>query len=269
MLRGNEKERKNTESKAKNQRPRHPPPTENWRIILPQIAKSHPHKPHCSATIWLLFVQRLIVLMMEILLATGNIHKKEEFERLLAPHTVIVPRDIGVEFSPEETGTSFLENALIKTNALARSVDPLRGNLPILADDSGLCVPALSGAPGVLSARYGSVQNGKELKSSERNDLLLHNMAAYQGEKRRAFFVCAIALCLDTYRVFTAQETLEGMIAGAPSGTNGFGYDPIFRLPQTDCTVAELDSIEKDRISHRARATKRIQAILESLKLSP
>jgi len=206
---------------------------------------------------------------MEILLATGNSHKKKEFDRLLAPHKIIMPREIGVDFNPEETGTSFLENALIKANALARSVAPLSGNLPILADDSGLCVPVLSGAPGVFSARYGSARSGKELKASERNNLLLHNMAAYHGEKRWAFFVCAMVLCLDNHRIFTAQETFDGMIAEAPCGMNGFGYDPIFQLPQTGRTVAELDSTEKDQISHRARATKRIQAILVNLESYP
>jgi XTP/dITP diphosphohydrolase len=203
--------------------------------------------------------------VMELILATGNPHKKEELSRILAPHIVLIPSDIGVDFDADETGTSYLENALIKARVLAEA----SGGRPVLADDSGISVPALGGAPGVFSARYGSEGAGRELEASERNQLLLQNMADFSGEKRQAFFVCCMALILEDYRIFTAQETFGGIIAEEPSGAGGFGYDPIFLLPETGRTVAELDEGEKDRISHRGRAGLRIKAVLDNLETSP
>lgn len=198
---------------------------------------------------------------MEILLATGNAHKKEELERILAPHTVLIPADIGVEFDAEETGTTYLDNALIK----ARVLWDLGGGRPVIADDSGISVPALGGAPGVYSARYGSDEAGRELEAAERNALLLQNMSALTGQERDAFFVCCMVLIMDDYRVFSAQETFRGVIADGPSGTGGFGYDPIFHLPQRGCSVAELSDGEKDGISHRGRAGRRIRILLDDL----
>jgi len=200
---------------------------------------------------------------MEILLATGNPHKKEELSRILHPHTLLIPSDLGISFDADETGSTYLENALIKARTLAGST----GNrMPVLADDSGLSVPALGGAPGVYSARYGSEESDRELEASERNQLLLRNMADFRKGDRGAFFVCCMVLILDDFRVFTAQETFGGMIAEEPFGEGGFGYDPIFHLPQRGCTVAELDAGEKDRISHRGRAGLRIKAVLDSLE---
>jgi len=200
---------------------------------------------------------------MEILLATGNPHKKEELSRILSPHTVLIPPDLGISFDADETGSTYLENALIKARTLAGipGVD-----LPVLADDSGLSVPSLGGAPGVYSARYGSDESGKELEASERNQLLLRNMKNLENGNREAFFVCCMTLILDEFRIFTAQETFRGIIAEEPFGEGGFGYDPIFHLPQRGCTVAELDAEEKDRISHRGRAGLRIKAVLDSLE---
>ncbi|RKX72688.1 MAG: non-canonical purine NTP pyrophosphatase, partial [Spirochaetes bacterium] len=159
---------------------------------------------------------------MELLLATGNPHKKEELSRILHPHRVLIPSDLGISFDADETGTTYLENALIK----ARTLRDLSGGRTVLADDSGLSVPALGGAPGVYSARYGSDESDSELEAPERNQLLLANMADIKGENREAFFVCCMALILDDYRVFTAQETFSGIIALKPYGAGGFGYDP-------------------------------------------
>ena len=198
---------------------------------------------------------------MEILLATGNTHKKEELQRILAPHTLLIPADIGVKFDADETGTTYLENALIKAQVLW----DLGGGRPVVADDSGISVPALGGAPGVYSARYGSDEAGRELEAAERNDLLLKNMAALSGTGREAFFVCCMVLIMDEYRVFSAQETFGGIIADGPSGSGGFGYDPIFHLPERGRTVAELSDAEKDEISHRGRAGRRLRALLDDL----
>lgn len=202
---------------------------------------------------------------MELILATGNPHKKEELNRILAPHRILIPSDISVEFDAEETGTTYLENALIKARVLAEAA----GGRPVIADDSGISVSSLGGAPGVYSARYGSEEGGKDLEASERNELLLQNMIHMTGEQRNAFFVCCMVLIIDEYRFFTAQETFGGIISEQPSGIGGFGYDPIFMLPDIGCTVAELDDLEKDRISHRGRAGKRIKAILDNLDAAP
>ncbi|MCK5736897.1 MAG: RdgB/HAM1 family non-canonical purine NTP pyrophosphatase [Spirochaetaceae bacterium] len=201
---------------------------------------------------------------MELLLATGNPHKKEELSRILHPHSILIPSDLGIKFHADETGTTYLENALIKARTLAESAN----GRPVLADDSGLSVPALGGAPGVYSARYGSEESGIELEAPERNQLLLRNMVDIKGGDRAAFFVCCMALILDEYRIFTAQETFGGMIAEEPFGEGGFGYDPIFHLPGRNCSVAEMTAEEKDRISHRGRAGLRIKAILDSLEKS-
>lgn len=202
---------------------------------------------------------------MELILATGNPHKKEELSRILHPHRILTPSDIDVEFDADETGSTYLENALIKARVLSRSA----GGRPVLADDSGISVPALGGAPGVFSARYGSETNGRELEAAERNKLLLRNMAHLEADERQAFFVCCMVLILDEYRIFSAQETFGGIIAGMPYGKGGFGYDPIFYLPELKRTVAELDAGEKDRISHRGRAGLRIKAVLDNLDDTP
>ena len=202
---------------------------------------------------------------MELVLATGNTHKKEELERILGSHSILLPAEIGVAFEAEETGATYLDNALIKARALFAS----SGGRAVLADDSGLSVPALGGAPGVFSARYGSEGAGRELEAADRNALLLKNMTHLKDAERRAFFVCCMVLMVDEYRVFSAQETFGGLISEAPAGVGGFGYDPIFFVPQRGCTVAELQAAEKDGISHRGRAGRRIAAFLDSLAAVP
>lgn len=202
---------------------------------------------------------------MEILLATGNAHKKEELERILAPHRILIPSDIGLSFDAEETGTTYLANAIIKAEALRDAAD----GRPVLADDSGISIPALGGAPGVYSARYGSDEAGRELESHERNTLLLKNMQDFRGDMRRGFFVCCMVLILEDYRIFSAQETFNGIIAEASSGKGGFGYDPVFHLPERGMSVAELSDEDKDAVSHRGRAGRRIKALLDDLETSP
>jgi len=198
---------------------------------------------------------------MEIVLATGNPHKQIELQGIFPEHRILIPRDLGLTFEFEETGSTFLENSLGKARAL---YDRIRR--PVMADDSGLCVDALNGAPGIYSARFGS-EGGRELSSPERNALLLETMKEITD--RTAFFVCVLVMVLDDHRCFTAQETIRGEIIRDSLGTGGFGYDPLFHIPSRGMTMAQLSPEEKNRLSHRGRAGARMAAILESLKNAP
>lgn len=198
---------------------------------------------------------RVKIAGMEVILATGNWHKTEELGKILAPHKTVMPE----RFSARETGSDYLTNALIKARALAGTGGA------VLADDSGLSVPALGGAPGVYSARYGSEPGGPLLDPADQNKLLLSNMAHLSGTERRAFFVCCMVLMINDYRFFSVQETFEGSIADKPCGTGGFGYDPIFIASGKNCTVAEISSDEKAKISHRGKAGQHIRSILDNL----
>jgi len=196
---------------------------------------------------------------MKIIVATGNLHKIEELNRILTGHELLLPSDAGIEnWDCEETGSTYLANAMLKAESLYDSLQ-----CPVLADDSGINVAALNGAPGIYSARYGSAEKGRNLESEERNLFLLENMKG--AADREAWFTCCMVLILDKYRVFTAQETFHGMITETPGGTGGFGYDPLFFLEEYGKTVAELPGDLKNRISHRGRAGQRIQSILASL----
>jgi XTP/dITP diphosphohydrolase len=199
---------------------------------------------------------------MEILLASGNSHKKLELEKILPGHTLLTPADLGIPFDHEETGTTFSDNARGKALALHK----LTGK-PVLADDSGICVPALDGAPGIYSARYGSRPGEPDLEAPERNALLLRNMEGI--EDRRAFFVCAMVLLFDEYRHYTIQETVEGRLTHAPAGAGGFGYDPLFHLEGYGKTMAELPPEEKNRISHRGKAGARMALLLDGNPAAP
>jgi XTP/dITP diphosphohydrolase len=194
---------------------------------------------------------------MTIWFATGNAHKKKELAAILAGHEIRTPDEAGIAFDPEETGDTFLDNALIKARALYELV-----KAPVIADDSGLCVDALGGRPGVLSARYGS-DNGKKLESAERNALLLREVG--DAADRKARFVCSMVLMLSEDRFFVAQETFEGELIHAERGSGGFGYDPILFLRERGLTVAELSDEEKNTMSHRGKAGARIAAILATL----
>jgi XTP/dITP diphosphohydrolase len=194
----------------------------------------------------------------KIWFATGNEHKRRELAEILAPrYAVNIPSDAGIVFAPEETGSTFLENALIKARALFDIVKE-----PVVADDSGLCVDALNGGPGVLSARYGNVE-GKKLVDSERNRLVLRELGG--STNRKARFVCAMVIFLEQDRFFIAQETLEGEIFSEERGQGGFGYDPILFIPGLGRTVAELASTEKNRLSHRAKAGAAIGRLYGSI----
>jgi XTP/dITP diphosphohydrolase len=194
---------------------------------------------------------------MTLWFATGNLHKKQELAAVLADHTIKMPSDAGIDFDPPETGTSFVENALIKARALYR----LTGE-PAIADDSGLCVDALDGRPGIRSARYGC-EGGGRLEAAERNALLLAELG--DRPDRSARFVCAMALLLSGDRFFIVQETLEGTLVRTMEearGNNGFGYDPILYIPEKGRTAAELSEEEKNAVSHRGKAGKAIARLL-------
>ena len=191
---------------------------------------------------------------MRLYFASNNDHKRIEMARLLGGHTLILPKDIGMAFAPEETGTSYIENAMIKAEALFSLV-----HAPVLSDDSGLSVKALGGEPGVHTARYGNDTAGHELSARERYMLLLRNMEGIKD--RSAVFTAALCLILDENRKYIIQESCEGAIVLAPSGTSGFGYDPVFWIKEAGMISAELPEGEKDRYSHRGKAA-RIMAML-------
>lgn len=196
--------------------------------------------------------------MNEILLATANDHKRTEINRLMPGIRLSLPSEAGILFDVPEDGNTFYENALIK----ARFLHEKTGK-PVLADDSGLCVDALNGEPGIYAARYGSVPGGPKLESADRNRYLLSKME--HTENRRAFFVCCMVLVVDPYRVFSVQETVEGYITRQPAGSGGFGYDPVFFVPEAGKTMAELTEDEKNILSHRGRAGRVMLRILSGL----
>ena len=192
---------------------------------------------------------------MEIILASGNRHKLFELKEILKEHTILLPKDIGIDFDFNETGSSYLENSYGKAYALFNQT-----NRPVLADDSGLSVAALNGAPGIYSARYGS-NDGVLLEAQERNLFLLKQLK--DNDDLSAEFICCMTLVLEKNRFFVAQESLKGKITRNSSGVNGFGYDPVFFLPEYGKTVAELPEEEKNRISHRGKAGHRIAGLLK------
>lgn len=182
---------------------------------------------------------------MKVVLASHNQKKMVEMKAILSQMGVEVlsQAEVGVDLEPEETGTTFEENARIKAQAVMEAT-----GLPAIADDSGLMVDALGGDPGVYSARYG----GPGLDDTGRWQLLLKNMA---GESNRACkFVSVICCAFPDGGEVMARGECPGILAQGPSGDGGFGYDPIFYLPQLGKTMAQLTPAEKNQISHRARA---------------
>jgi XTP/dITP diphosphohydrolase len=194
----------------------------------------------------------------ELLLASQNPGKLNEM-RLLAeglPFRVLGPGDVGIHDAPEETGQTFIENAVIKVLYYAG-----RSKLLTVADDSGLSVDALGGAPGLYSSRFG----GEGASDGDRNRLLLEKLQGVPREKRTARFTSAVAVARDGDVSFQAEESVEGVIAEGPRGENGFGYDPLFFYPPLGRTFGELPRDEKDRVSHRGKAFAKLRQFLERL----
>ena len=182
---------------------------------------------------------------MKLVLASKNEKKLREMNEILSGLGIEVchQADVGVDVDVEETGTTFEENSLLKARAVMEA-----GGLPAIADDSGLCVDALNGAPGVYSARYG----GEGLDDAARYKLLLANMP--RGAARTAKFVSVITCCFPGGDVLTARGECPGTIAFVPMGEGGFGYDPVFFLPKLKKTFAQLSPEEKNAVSHRGKA---------------
>lgn len=183
---------------------------------------------------------------MKVILASKNAHKLEELSAILGKlgFDIALESEYGLDIEVDETGTTFEENSLLKAEAVMRA-----SGLPVLADDSGLMVEALSGAPGVYSARYGNKSS-----DAERTAYLLENMKDVPEAARGAKFVCVITCLWPDGRKIVARGECPGRILHETHGTNGFGYDPVFFVPEKGKTFAELTAPEKNAISHRARA---------------
>lgn len=191
---------------------------------------------------------------MKIVVATKNPGKVREIKEILAHKRIQVCSLLDFPNFPEikETGKSFYENALTK----ARQVNQ-KTSLPALADDSGLEVDALNNRPGILSARYA----GTKATDQERINKLLSEMKGIPDSKRKGRFVCCMVFC-DHNRIFHVTGFCDGTISRKPSGRNGFGYDPVFFLPELGKTMAQLDLDEKNKISHRSNALKKIKEMI-------
>ncbi|MDQ1286662.1 MAG: XTP/dITP diphosphohydrolase [Actinomycetota bacterium] len=199
--------------------------------------------------------------MSKLVLATRNPHKVAELRRILAEADLADVEIVGVEVFPgledvPETGVTFEENATIKALAVARAT-----GVPAVADDSGLCVDVLGGAPGVFSARW-SGKHGDDLANLR---LLLGQLSDLPPDHRTAHFACAAVLALPGGAVEVASGRLDGHLVGEPRGTNGFGYDPIFVPLGRTRTTAEMAPAEKDAISHRGRAFRAIVPAVRDL----
>ena len=222
---------------------------------------------------------------MKIYLASGNKNKKREMQQLFPDHEIVIPSDEGIAFDPIENGTTFYENSLIKAKSLWQIV-----HAPVLADDSGICVDALGGKPGIYSARYAGPEyekglpDGQKISQDEQNRFLIQQTndslaknpdikkkypeCAFLNGKRSAHYVCAIVFYVGSDKFYVAQETMEGALIENiedARGTGGFGYDPLFFLPQFNKTAAEITAEQKNLISHRGKASAQIKKIVESV----
>ncbi len=193
--------------------------------------------------------------MRRIIFATGNAGKMREIREIMAdmPVEVVSMKEAGILADIEENGTTFVENAKIKATEIAKQTKDI-----VLADDSGLEVDYLNKEPGVYSARY----LGEDTPYEVKNQTILDRLSGVPKEKRTARFVCAIAAALPDGKVLTTQATIEGYIGEKPAGENGFGYDPIFMVEEYQCSTAELSEEQKNEISHRGKALRKMKALL-------
>ena len=197
--------------------------------------------------------------MTRLCIATGNLGKQAEFRELLADWAgeIVYPQELGLNLEVQEVGDSYAEIAALKACAYAAA-----SGLPCLADDSGLEVDALDGAPGLYTARYA----GPGASDADRWKKLLEALAETPEGQRSARFRCAVALARPGQKeAETAEGACEGRIAFGPRGVEGFGYDPIFYVPEYGCTMAELPPEIKNQISHRARALQAARPLLDAL----
>lgn len=200
--------------------------------------------------------------MYTILLATNNQGKARELSSLISGERwkFTTPAEQGIELAVEENGITFEQNAVLKARAFAKV-----SHLITLADDSGLEVDALDGAPGVYSARYA----GPQATDDGRNRYLLSELSDVPDDRRQARFRCVIAIAFPDGDTVMCKGECSGIIARAPRGDNGFGYDPIFYLPQFNKTMAELTMEQKNEISHRGKAARQAQYYLKTVLAEP
>ena len=202
---------------------------------------------------------------MDIIFATGNKDKVFEIKEILSDigsiGKVISMKEAGIDIDIEENGSTFEENAMIKASAVFdEAVKRGMKDICVLADDSGLCVEALNGEPGIYSARY----MGKETSYREKNANIISRVNNEGNGNRRAQFVCAIAAVFPDGTKKCVRGTMDGEIAYAEKGSNGFGFDPIFFIPSLNCTTAELKPSEKHAISHRGKALRMMKKEIEA-----
>ncbi len=198
--------------------------------------------------------------MNRILFATGNEGKMKEVRKILGEYGIeaISLKEAGINPDIDENGTTFEENALIK----AREISALTGEI-VMADDSGLEVDYLDKQPGVFSARF----MGEDTSYDIKNAFIINKLEGIPEEQRTARFVCAIACVCPDGRNVVVRDTIEGVIAHETAGENGFGYDPIFYVPEYGCTTAELTMEQKNKISHRAKAIRKAMGVLLDAKM--
>ena len=195
--------------------------------------------------------------MKRIVFATGNENKMKEIRMILEDlgMEILSMKEAGVDVDIVEDGASFEENAEIKARAVARVLT----NDIVLADDSGLEIDYLDKAPGIYSARFAGEDTSYDIK----NNILLDRMEGVPDEERTARFVCAVAAVFPNGTVDVVRETIEGRVAYEPVGDNGFGYDPIFYVPEYGCTTAQMSPEQKNELSHRGKALRSMRAILK------
>ncbi len=201
--------------------------------------------------------------MKKIVFATGNAHKMVEIRMILADlgMEVLSQKEVGIRADVVEDGQTFEENALIKATEIAKAARQMPGleEVIVLADDSGLEVDYLNKEPGIYSARYMGENTSYDIK----NQSLIDRLAGVPDEKRTARFVCAIAAAFPDGTNEVVRGTMEGRIGYEIAGENGFGYDPIFYLPECGCTSAEISPEKKNELSHRGEGLRKIRVILE------
>ena len=192
----------------------------------------------------------------KIIFATGNQDKMKEIRMILENLGIPVSsmKEAGIDVDIVEDGTTFEENAMIKAEAIAKLTEAI-----VLADDSGLEIDYLNKEPGIYSARYAGTDTSYEIK----NNLLLQRLEGVPDEKRTARFVCAIAAAFPDGTIKTTEGVIEGRIGYEERGENGFGYDPIFYVPEFGCTTAELSEEQKNAVSHRGKALEKMREILK------
>lgn len=195
--------------------------------------------------------------MEKLIFATGNEGKMKEIRAIMGDLglEILSQKEAGLFPEVEENGATFEENAVIK----ARAVAALCPGVLVLADDSGLEIDYLNKEPGIYSARYAGENTSYEIK----NQMLLDRLAGVPEEKRTARFVCAIAAVLPDGQALTVRAAMEGFIGQAPAGENGFGYDPIFQVPEYGCSSAELTMEQKNQLSHRGKALRQMKTLLQ------